>query len=130
MVEEAKRMDHHPSRNGRPRSWRSSRWASWSAPRCSVAGGFFSDTRGGISRLEAQQKSMDGRLQQIVDRLDRGPRVEQVQELYRVNAQQDGRMDAMREAYEKRIRDLELQYMEQKVRLDGIAAAGRNLSGR
>ncbi|MEJ0016836.1 MAG: hypothetical protein WDN25_09740 [Acetobacteraceae bacterium] len=73
---------------------------------------------------------MDGRLQQIVDRLDRGPRVEQVQELYRVNAQQDGRMDAMREAYEKRIRDLELQYMEQKVRLDGIAAAGRNLSGR
>ncbi len=94
------------------------------------SGGFFSDTRGGISRLEEQQKSMDGRLQQIVDRLDRGPRVEQVQELYRVNAQQDGRMDAMREAYEKRIRDLELQYMEQKVRLDGIAAAGRNLSGR
>lgn len=70
-------------------------------------GGFFNDTRGGISRLEEQNKAINSRLDAIGLRLENGPRPTDMADLARANAQQDGRIDALQEAFNRRIGDLE-----------------------
>lgn len=93
-------------------------------------GGFFSDTKGGLARLEDSQKQINSRLDSIQDRLEKGPRMDQLQDLYATNAKQDGRLDAMRDAYESRMRALELQVAEMRSDLRGITvSSGKKLPG-
>jgi hypothetical protein len=85
------------------------------------AGGSTAEIKSGLATLKDQNAQFAIRIDGLADRIEKGPRADQLQDIIRGMSQHAGRMDA----YDNRIRELERLNAAGSVRLEAIEAASR-----
>lgn len=85
------------------------------------AGGWREGDSAAISELKGQLGILSSQIARLSDKVDAGPRADQVQDITRHEAQVDGRMDSL----DTRMRALESAEAGLTARLEGIDAASR-----